>query len=76
MAKATRCCQDLFRVKANVGGPRSSKRKCLAAVVASVGLYAVLVWFGALEKFACARESMQKVSRMAALRVICGFRTI
>lgn len=76
VTKATRTCQTLSRLMANVGGPRSSKRKCLASVVASVALYAAPVWHGALEKFACARESLQRVSRLAALRVCSGYRTV
>lgn len=74
-AKAERSALALQRLLANVGGPRSSKRRLLAGVVTSTALYAVGAWAGAL-KFERVRSMLRKVGRLAALRVTCAYRTV
>lgn len=81
VAKAEGVGRQLTAIMANVGGPRCSRRKCLATVVQSVALYAAPVWARELgEREAggtrCARELLRRVDRLAALRVTCAYRTV
>jgi len=66
---------QLGRVMANVGGPRSSKRKCLASVLSSIALYAASLWAEAL-KYEKAKAMLNSVDRCAATRICLAYRTI
>uniref|UniRef100_A0A1B6J232 Reverse transcriptase zinc-binding domain-containing protein n=1 Tax=Homalodisca liturata TaxID=320908 RepID=A0A1B6J232_9HEMI len=60
---------------ANVGGPRSSKRRLLMSAVQSVLLYGAEVWADALTK-ECYRLRLARVQRQVALRVCSAYRTV
>ncbi|XP_054281151.1 uncharacterized protein LOC128998818 [Macrosteles quadrilineatus] len=60
---------------ANVGGPRSSRRRLLMSAVQSVLLYSSEVWADALNKEAY-RLRLARVQRQAAVRVASAYRTV
>ncbi|XP_054272570.1 UDP-glycosyltransferase UGT5-like [Macrosteles quadrilineatus] len=60
---------------ANVGGPRSSRRRLLMSSVQFVLLYGAEVWADALNKEAY-RMRLARVQRQAALRVASAYRTV
>ena len=65
----------LSRIMPNVGGPRQCKRKLLTSVTMSQMMYGAEVWaptLGLRRYF----NMLTRVQRRAALRVICGYRTI
>ncbi|XP_046671568.1 uncharacterized protein LOC124361551 [Homalodisca vitripennis] len=65
--KAAKVVQSLSRLMANVGGPRSSRRRLLMSAVQSVLLYGAEVWADALNKEVY-RMRLARVQRQAALR--------
>ncbi|XP_054288152.1 uncharacterized protein LOC129003849 [Macrosteles quadrilineatus] len=73
--KAARSVAALSRLMANVGGPRSSRRRLLMSAVQSVLLYGSEVWADALNKEAY-RSRLARVQRQAALRVASAYRTV
>lgn len=79
-AKAQATTNSLARLMPNIGGPATSKRKTLGRVTQSVILYAAPVWSDAVDPTRYGtqrnRHRLQCVQRRAALRVICGYRTM
>ena len=73
--KAARVVSSLSRLMANVGGPRSSRRRLLMSSVQSVLLYGAEVWEDALNKEVY-RMRLARVQRQAALRVASAYRTV
>ncbi|XP_046687122.1 uncharacterized protein LOC124372755, partial [Homalodisca vitripennis] len=73
--KAAKGVQSLSRLMANVGGPRSSRRRLLISAVQSVLLYGAEVWPDALNKEVY-RIRLARVQRQAALRVASAYRTV
>lgn len=73
--KAVRMGNQLSRLMLNTRGPRSSLRRCYAAVLSSVALYAVPAWERALT-YGSAKKCLASVDRISALRVISGYRTV
>lgn len=73
--KAARGVTALSRLMANVGGPKSSKRRLLMAAVQSTLLYGAEVWAEALNKESYKKRLCQ-VQRRAALRVASAYRTV
>jgi len=73
--KASKGVASLGRLMANVGGPRSSKRRLIMSSVNSVLLYGAEVWAHALNK-RCYREQLLRVQRRGALRVASAYRTV
>lgn len=65
----------LARIMPNVGGPKTETRLLLCSVVRSILLYASPVWAGYLQSKESSRL-LNTAYRQAALRVICGYRTI
>lgn len=74
-SKAIRMGEQLSTLMRNIGGPKSSRRRCYSAVLASVALYAVPAWSRALT-YGTAKKMLGKVDRAAALRVISAYRTV
>lgn len=66
---------SLSRLMRNIRGPRSSTRRLLATVVSSVALYAVPVWFRALN-ITWVELALDRVQRKMAIRVCSGYRTL
>ncbi|XP_033218195.1 uncharacterized protein LOC117173664 [Belonocnema kinseyi] len=60
---------------ANIGGPKTSRRRLLMSVMHSILLYGAEVWADALkiEKY---RKRMAGVQRRGAQRVACAYRTV
>lgn len=73
--KAAKWVQSLSRLMANVGGPRSSKRRLMMSAVQSALLYGAEVWAEALAKEVY-RARLGRVQRQAALRVASAYRTV
>ncbi|XP_054281266.1 uncharacterized protein LOC128998934 [Macrosteles quadrilineatus] len=73
--KAARSVASLSKFMANVGGPRSSRRRLLMSAVQSVLLYGSEMWADALNKEAY-RLRLARVQRQAALRVASAYRTV
>lgn len=73
--KASGAANLLSRLMPNVGGPRQSRRKLLAAVVTSVLLYAAPIWAEAMQLYKY-RRKLGAPYRLIALRVACAFRTV
>ena len=66
----------LSRIMPNLGGPKQERRKLLANVVLSQMLYGAEVWAPTLQKRQRYRDMLGSITRRAALRVICGYRTV
>lgn len=75
-AKAQNIMTSLGRLMPNIGGPRQARRKLLCSVVHSVLLYGAPVWSGILEYVPSNVLELKKVQRRAAIRSVCGYRTI
>lgn len=73
--RAARGVMALARLMANVGGPRSSRRRLLMSAVQSVLLYGAEIWAHALDK-EMYRIRLGRVQRLAALRVASAYRTV
>lgn len=73
--KAATMTARLSRVMANLGGPRSSKRRLLMRTAECVMLYGAEIWAEALQhrKY---RKRLSDVQRRAALRIACSYRTV
>lgn len=67
---------SLGRLMPNLGGPRQARRKLLCSVVHSVLLYGAPVWRRTLDYVPANVLELQKVQRRAAIRTICGYRTL
>ncbi|XP_031358632.1 uncharacterized protein LOC116182251 [Photinus pyralis] len=65
----------LCKVFPNTGGARESRRRVMAAAVMSGILYAAEVWWPAT-KWGTAMASVNRVIRLLALRICCGYRTV
>lgn len=75
-ARAQGIMTSLGRLMPNLGGPRQARRKLLCSVVHSVLLYGAPVWSRTLEYVPANVLVLQRVQRRAALRTVCGYRTI
>lgn len=73
--KAAKGVTALSRLMANVGGPKSSKRRLLMSSVQSVLLYGAEVWADSLNK-EMYRKRLAQVQRQGALRVASAYRTV
>lgn len=73
--RASKAQVALARIMPNVGGPKTETRLLLCSVVRSILLYASPVWAGNLQSKE-SRRLLNTAYRQAALRVICGYRTI
>ena len=73
--KAAKVVSHLSMLMANVGGPRSSRRRLMMSTVQSVLLYGAEVWSDALDK-EFYRLRLARVQRQAALRVCSAYRTV
>ncbi|XP_046683487.1 uncharacterized protein LOC124369515 [Homalodisca vitripennis] len=65
----------LSRLVANVGGPKSNRRRLLISTVQSMLLYWAEVWADALN-IAFYRIRIARVQRQVALRVCTAYRTV
>lgn len=74
--RATKIMTDLSRLMYNINGPRSSKRRLLVSAVMSVLLYATPVWGREAIKYARYKRALQRVQRMALLRMARAYRTV
>ncbi|KAH8332940.1 hypothetical protein KR074_012324, partial [Drosophila pseudoananassae] len=74
--KAARIQGALSRMLPNVGGPKESRRRLLASVVTSVLLNAAPIWAASVRRHQGLKKKLGASYRLAALRVISGFRTI
>lgn len=74
--KRQRVLTSLKRLMPNIGGPTEPRRRLLVSVVQSVMLYGAPIWATSLEYSKASRGELLKVQRQAALRSICGYRTI
>ncbi|KAM8701311.1 hypothetical protein ACLKA7_000079, partial [Drosophila subpalustris] len=75
-AKAAKTQASLSHMLPNIDGPRAGIRRLLARVVTSVLLYAAPVWAWALDRSQEIRRKVAAPYRLAAIRVISGFRTV
>jgi retron-type reverse transcriptase len=73
--KASKVNTAIARRMPNTFGPRSSKRKLLANVTTSILRYGCAFWVEALEK-SRNLEIMNRVHRLAVLRVASAYRTV
>ena len=73
--KASKMVAQLSRLMANVGGPKSSRRRLMMSAVQSVLLYGAEVWADALN-IEFYRIRIARVQRQAALRVCSAYRTV
>ncbi|XP_031343130.1 uncharacterized protein LOC116170768 [Photinus pyralis] len=73
--KATRSMVALGKIMSNIGGARASKRKVMASAAISILGYAVEVWQPAL-RWGTARTRLDRVLRLAAIRVASAYRTV
>jgi hypothetical protein len=73
--KASKGVMALSRLMANVGGPKSGKRRLLMSAVQSVLLYGAEIWADSLEKDMY-RKRLSQVQRRSALRVASAYRTV
>ena len=74
--KTAATASALARLMPNVGGPMQPRRRLLMSVVLSQMLYGAEVWARTVVEYALYRKMLGRVLRRAALRVICGYRTI
>lgn len=72
--KADKSQTALNAIMPNVGGPNSSKRKLLYAVVLSVVLYAAPVWHEAI-KSKTYRDQLVQLQRRGLIRIASAYRT-
>jgi len=75
-ARAQGIMTSLGRLMPNLGGPRQARRKLLCSVVHSVLWYGAPVWSRTLKCVPANVRELQRVHRRAAIRSICGYRTI
>lgn len=73
--KAAQIQTALTRMLPNIGGPGYDRRILLSRVTSSVLLYAAPVWAGSLKTKEIQRM-IARPYRLAALRAICGYRTV
>ncbi|XP_046671399.1 uncharacterized protein LOC124361395 [Homalodisca vitripennis] len=73
--KASKMVTHLSRLMANVGGPKSSRRRLLMSTVQFVLLYGAEVWADALN-IEFYRIRTARVHRQAVLRVCSAYRTV
>lgn len=80
VARASKAAADsaraIGRLMPNYRGPKNGKRRLLMSVVQSKLLYGVSVWAEKGLKTAKNRAAMDRPLRMAALRIIRGYRTV
>lgn len=74
-AKAEAAVKALTKLMPRHGGPRTSKRRVLASVAASIAMYGAPVWAKAL-KMKKYREILNKVQRRLNLRVTGAYRDV
>lgn len=75
-SKAQGILASLGRLMPNLGGPKQSRRRLLVSVVHSVLLYGAPVWRRTLKYAPRNVAEIQKVQRRAALRSVCGYKTV
>ncbi|XP_053691300.1 uncharacterized protein LOC128739826 [Sabethes cyaneus] len=73
--KASTAVTALSKIMPNCFGPSSSKRRLMVSVAMSVLRYGAPVWAPTLDS-KCNQACLNKVFRLLALRVVCGYRTI
>lgn len=73
--KAAKMVSALARIMPNIGGPKGSSRRLLAAVSSSILRYGVPAW-GAALKTKRNRRKLNSVFRLMAIRVASAYRTI
>jgi hypothetical protein len=73
--RAAMAVASLSGLMANVGGPRSSKRRLLMSTVNATLLYGAEVWAGAMKVKKYSKRILS-VQRRAALRVACAYRSV
>ena len=73
--KAAEVTRSLTRLMANVGGPRSGRRRLLMSAVNSILLYGSEVWADVvrMRKY---RQMITAVQRRGALRIACAYQTV
>lgn len=74
--KAVDTCNALCRVMPNTRGPKYLRRRILAGVVGSIILYAAPIWAESGTRNKYCWTKIASVSRNAALRVCCAYRTV
>lgn len=60
----------------NLRGPGESKRQLYAKVLHSVMLYAAPVWYDKFTAYKSPQHPINRIQRLIALRVICGYKTV
>ena len=75
MDKATKEVMVFSRFMANIGGPKSTRRRLLMAAIQSVLLNGTEVWTDFLNH-KIYRKKLAQVQRRSALRVSSAYRTI
>lgn len=73
--KAAKVTNKLAQIMPNVSGPKQARRKLLASVATLVALYGAPIWSSATKK-ATHAATLNRVSRVAAMRTISAYRTI
>lgn len=73
--KTNKVLNDLTKITANVGGPRSSKRKVLMMAATSIILYGAPIWQSAL-KYKKYELMLERINRKMAIRITSAYRTV
>lgn len=74
--KVGKVTRALGRLMPNLRGPQESKRRLYAGVVASVALYGAPVWYEEVSQSRKGRQTLNKIGRLIAIRVVAGYRTV
>lgn len=74
--KAVESVRALSRLMSNMVGPSRRKKELLMSVVNSKLLYAAQTWARRATKFDINRRAMARAQRIAAIRIIRGYRMV
>jgi len=74
--KAAEVTKSLSRLMANVGGPRSGRRRLLMSTVNSILLYGSEVWAPIVQEKKKYLQMITAVQRRGALRIACAYQTV
>lgn len=74
--RAVKAATAVTRLMANMGGPSTIKRATLMSVAMSRLLYAAPAWAEQATQYKRNTAAMTRVQRLAALRIIRGYRTV
>ncbi|CAB3254621.1 unnamed protein product [Arctia plantaginis] len=67
---------SLQRLLPNLGGPREEVRRLYCAVIRSMALYGAPIWAKRLSASSRCRAKLNQAQRIAAIRIVRGYRTI